>query len=361
MRLNVRIFDANGEYVLEDLDNNTVRVFSRIEDLLDHLKAMVTASRRSESKSNLVSTGSWYIRFPIIRILDILRFAYRTKIVELNALLAQYLESHGLSRSNARVLSPTFTSLGLHVNGRLQDSALKIGEHLERGQISEAARILYALSLNNGVLREILRSVFYLEESKLQSQIKDVLSRFNMCRKDEILYTTQLIKFLIDNCVECRCQIVQNQLRGYLSGESKELEIDKYVSCDREVTMCLLEHVLAHRRRDVAEILERLSATSTLDVVNMGSEVCLKDRMLNRCVAKVVHSIVIAEGDGYVATVRQTLDRLNDAFRGEALFKNLNYVIAIPIFVRGREVKVKLCLRLVINGVADVTKVIDIP
>ncbi|ACB40396.1 hypothetical protein [Pyrobaculum neutrophilum] len=152
---------------------------------------------------------SWYIRIPPERLLALLRKAYvkyTQGVVSVGDVISEYLEENKLSKSLARTITPTLSSLGLASSGRFTSSAVEVGRLLYEGRSSDARERLRALALKNCVLKEILERINDCAE--LEKATETVLASYGKSvRFDELKYTVELLKMVSPRCRECdlRC------------------------------------------------------------------------------------------------------------------------------------------------------------
>lgn len=375
MELYLKIYKIDNHYVIENLAENLVTQFDNIEQMLQYIKQLVLKiefrSKEIEDFSktsceNFNYSKTWYIRFSIDRILDILKFAYVNKLKNLYKTLIMYLEKNGLSKSNVRVLTPTFTALKLHVNGEFTDSAIEIGKYLHENDLKNAFNKLYDHVLSNEVLHKIVSKINTFNEDRIFEIVRNILKDYGMFRKDEISYTFQLITYLIRYSDRMKCTILENLLKTYLTGNSIEIlfnENDLNSECMYKLTELTLNYVITHKVRYVQEILEKINVSNVnnLSIYQESDAVYLHDKYLSLNLAKIIPKIIVSNENNYAVHVRQVVDNLKSNFIRDRVFSNIqNYLISIITFIRDSS-RIKLYLGLISRNGFEISKIIDLP
>ena len=165
-------------------------MFKSVDDALAYIRSIVNSSE--------CMRNSWYVRVPLMRILDILAYASDKGLRGVKEVLVSYLRSNGLSESNIRVIEPTLQALGLVNNGELTEDAVRIGELFRKGLLTECARLMMKMAYGNCVLRNLL--INYKPGNP------ESLKAIGLKRRDELNYTMQLLDFMISggliNCIQ---------------------------------------------------------------------------------------------------------------------------------------------------------------
>jgi hypothetical protein len=173
---------------------------SSLEDLERLCRAL-----RDEILSRRQCHGSWYIRVPPGRLEAILERAYLRSLrgeLGVSGAVAELLSEGGLSKSLARVITPTLSSLGLASMGVFTKEAVEIGRLLHEGRADAARLRLRELARNNCVLREIAERA--RDCSDLERAAAEVLAYYGRTpRRDEVRYTAELIRMLEPRCWHC--------------------------------------------------------------------------------------------------------------------------------------------------------------
>ncbi|ABW02004.1 hypothetical protein [Caldivirga maquilingensis] len=177
--MKIELLVSEGEVTVVTEGGKTM--FRSIDDALAYIKSMIN---NSECVRN-----SWYIRVPLMRILNLLAYASDKGLRNVKEALLSYLKANGLSESNVRVIEPTLQALGLVNNGVLTEDAIRIGELFRRGLLTECARLMMKMAYGNCVLRSML--INYKPGNP------ESLKAIGLRRRDELNYTIQLLDFMI--------------------------------------------------------------------------------------------------------------------------------------------------------------------
>ncbi|MFP3073634.1 MAG: hypothetical protein RXR04_00960 [Caldivirga sp.] len=177
--IKIELLVANGEVTV--VAEGEKVTFRSIDDALAYVRKMATDVD--------CIRNSWYIRVPLVRILDTLAYASMAKSRSVKETLVNYLRERGLSETNVRVIEPTLQALNLVNNGEFTDDALRIGELYRMGMLSECASLMMKLAQGNCALRGLL--------SKYRPGDPDSLRQLGLRRRDEVNYTMQLLDFMI--------------------------------------------------------------------------------------------------------------------------------------------------------------------
>jgi len=149
---------------------------------------------------------AWYIRFPLRRILDILKLMHVMGLKEVRRAIEEYCKATGISKSNVRVILPTFTALGLKEGDKLSERGRLIAEAVANGDMARAADLLFECAMGNAVLYEIFEELRKngSDANTVAKIVREVLKKHGYTRYDEVRYTTELVMFLIENSEKCR-------------------------------------------------------------------------------------------------------------------------------------------------------------
>ncbi|WP_243679459.1 hypothetical protein [Vulcanisaeta souniana] len=134
--------------------------------------------------------GGWYIRLPVMKLLDIVAFLTKNNQGDATENLLKYLDTHGLSRSNYRVIVPTLSALGLWKQGRLTREAEELGKAVIDGS-QELPNLLYRIAIRNCMLRDVIDK---LAEGY---PMNDAIKLLGLTRRDEINYTINLLEIIM--------------------------------------------------------------------------------------------------------------------------------------------------------------------
>ncbi|MEM4061005.1 MAG: hypothetical protein QXK11_10920, partial [Pyrobaculum sp.] len=109
--------------VLIRVDGNE-EVVSTVEDLEKLCKRLREELQRAQCQYH-----SWYIRIPPDRLLALLKKAYMKYLqgmLSVGDVLAEFLDENKLSKSLARVITPTLSALGLTAGGKFTATAVEV-------------------------------------------------------------------------------------------------------------------------------------------------------------------------------------------------------------------------------------------
>ncbi|ABP51091.1 MULTISPECIES: hypothetical protein [Pyrobaculum] len=185
--------------VLIRVDGNE-EVVSTVEDLEKLCKRLREELQRAQCQYH-----SWYIRIPPDRLLALLKKAYMKYLqgmLSVGDVLAEFLDENKLSKSLARVITPTLSALGLTAGGKFTATAVEVGRLLHEGRLDEAKELLRAIFAKNCVLKEVMDKAS--DCSSIDKEVESVLAGYGKrVRFDELKYTTELLRFVHPSCEDC--------------------------------------------------------------------------------------------------------------------------------------------------------------
>lgn len=181
----------------------------------------------------------WYIRLPISKLLDIVAFLVKNRQGDDTEGIMKYLDSHGLSRSNYRVIIPTLSALGLWKQGKLTKEAEELGKAIISGS-QELPNLLYRLATRNCALREVIDK---LAEGL---SINEAIKLLNLTRRDEINYTGNLLEMIM-NSDEFRCLQYSRALEKYLKNGGCFMAIDVPKGCTLNQVITIFNHLVSNK------------------------------------------------------------------------------------------------------------------
>ncbi len=369
VEVSIKVLKETKEILIEHLEEPyDLKIFQDIGKAVEYLRDIITRALNSGEqnmqcveKDLSCTIKTWYIRFPPERILNILRFAYQTKIDDIKKLLDEYLTVAGLSKSNARVITPTLSALRLLVGNRLTDSALSIGKYLCENMIEKAADMLFEQSLLNCVLREILLEIYSTDTNTFQDSVKKVLEKKGYLRKDELNYTTDLIKFLYRNSVKCRCFIAKNLIRTYLY-ERRRVYINTIPSeCLSEIFEILIEYLKMYKPYILQSLLDPInSRVDRVELFKKDSTLFIYDRQSESSI-HVVPKVMITRDVLYASILRHELEKIRKELQQKCRQGKVTFLVTILILVNDVYTKAKLYLEHVLKDEQVSSRIIDLP
>ncbi|MCU7786596.1 hypothetical protein ODS41_01460 [Pyrobaculum sp. 3827-6] len=180
-------------------------VVATVDDLERLCKRLREELQRSECQYN-----SWYIRVPPDRLLALLKrvyVKYAQGVLGVGDVISEFLDEYKLSRSLARVITPTLSSLGLTASGKFTAAAVEVGKLLHEGRLDEARERLRSIFARNCVLREIMEKA--ADCAEIEKAVVSVLTAYGKSlRFDEVKYTVELLKIAHPRCEDCNLSCV---------------------------------------------------------------------------------------------------------------------------------------------------------
>jgi hypothetical protein len=148
MDLSIRIIQDGDEYqvIIEGEGSTRISRARNIDEIINILSneirdALTTRNSTETLEPSNCTLRGWYIRLPVTRLLDILAYLVKNNYEDPIKGLMDYLDSHGLSRSNYRVIVPTLSALGLWRQGSLTEEARELGKVVIEGDPNYPAYI----------------------------------------------------------------------------------------------------------------------------------------------------------------------------------------------------------------------------
>ncbi len=370
VEINVKVLRETGEILVEHLEEPyDLKIFQDVDKAIQYLKDVISRALNSSEEQhsqcldsdNSCIVKTWYIRFPPERILNILRFAYQTKIDDVKKLLDEYLTVAGLSKSNARVITPTLSALRLSLGNKLTDIALSVGKYLTENMIDKAADILFEQSLLNCVLREIFSELYSTDTNTFQECVKKILEKKGYLRKDELNYTTDFIKFLYRNSVKCRCYVVKNLFKNYLY-EKKRVYIN-YIpnECLVDIAEMLIEYIKMYKPYILQSLIDPVnSRVDRVEIYRKDSMLIIYDKHCETSI-QVVPKVMITRDVLYASFLRQELEKIRRELQQRCRQSKVTFLITILILVNDVYTKAKLYLEHVLKDEQISSRIIDLP
>lgn len=175
-------------------------VVATVEDLERFCKRLREELQKPECQYN-----SWYIRVPPDRLFALLKkvyVKYTQGVLGVGDVISEFLDEYRLSKSLARIITPTLSSLGLSTSGKFTAAAVEIGKLLYEGRLEEARERILSLFAKNCVLKEIMEKVTDCPE--IEKAVVSVLTAYGKSlRFDEVKYTAELLKTAHPRCEDC--------------------------------------------------------------------------------------------------------------------------------------------------------------
>ncbi|NPA23420.1 MAG: hypothetical protein GXO23_03895 [Crenarchaeota archaeon] len=370
MEISVKVLRETKEILIEHLEEPyDLKIFQDIDKAVQYLREMIERALDSgniyesqcteEGKSCTVKT--WYIRIPPERLLNILRFAYQTKCEDVKKLLNDYLSVTGLSKSNIRVITPTLSALRLSLGNRLTEQALLIGKYLSENSMDKAMDMLFELALTNCMLREIIEELYSTDTNTFQEVVKRVLERKGNLRKDELTYTTDLVKLLYRHSVKCRCFIVKNLFRTYLYERRKVYINNVPGECLLDIVELLIQYVRDSKPYMLQVILDPArSRVDRIELVRKDTTLLLYDKQ-SEAYIQVVPKVMITRDVLYASMLRQELEKLRSELQQKCRQSKITYMLMVLILVNDMYTKAKLYLEHILRDEQVSSRIIDLP
>ena len=370
VELNVKILQDTKEIVVELLDENyDLKIFQDLELAVSYIKQLLIkaldgkeqhlACQEEPRKDCIVRT--WYIRYPLERILNLLKYAASTNCTDARKVLEDYFTIAGLSKSNVRVIYPTLSALQLQVGNRLTNEAIQIGKLLAENKLDKAADLLFQQALKNCVLKEIIESILSTDTNAFSEYVKKVLEKkSNNVRRDELVYTVELLRFLYRNSPKCRCYIIKNIFTQYLYNKQKIYVNNVPQECLLDIIELLLRYIKENKPYILQNILDPVNARiDRIELIKKGDTMIVVDKHADACM-QVVPKLMITRDVLYASSLRQELDKMRKDLAQKRTGK-LTYIIAVLILVNDVHTKAKLYLEHLLRDQVISTKIIDLP
>ncbi len=370
MELNVKILQDTKEIVVELLDESyDLKIFQDPELAADYIRQLLVKALNGKVQQPICQEESgrdcvvrtWYIRYPLERILNLLKYAASTNCTDARRVLEDYFTISGLSKSNVRVIYPTLSALQLQIGNRLTNEALQIGKLLIENKIDKAADLLFQQSLKNCVLKEIIDSILSTDTNSFTEYVKKVLEKKSSnIRRDELVYTVELLRFLYRNSPRCRCYVVRNIFVQYLYNKQKVYVNSVPQECLLDIIELLIRYIKENKPYILQNILDPVNARiDRIELIRKGDAMLMVDRHVDVCV-QIVPKLMITRDVLYASALRQELEKIRRELAQKKTGK-LTYVIAVLILVNDVHTKAKLYLEHLLRDQVISTKIIDLP
>lgn len=201
IKLSVEIGNRKVEYRVNSPDE--------LDRALSEIKALV-----GEGVKRKCTRNSWYIRVRPEILLEILIEAYssyKSGALRVSDVVERWLQERGYNKSLARVITPTVSALGLSEEGLFNRRAVEYGRALANGG---TPKILADALEENCIINEIMSEARKGCRSLDEVVVKVFESYGKSIRKDEVVYTSQLIRLIHGDPCESACNKVIDVLKG---------------------------------------------------------------------------------------------------------------------------------------------------
>ncbi|WP_243670305.1 hypothetical protein [Vulcanisaeta sp. JCM 16161] len=310
MDLSIRIIQESDEYQVIIEGDGVTRILKAksINELINSLgteiKDLLTIRESDDAlKSSPCTLRGWYIRLPISKLLDIIAFLVRNRQGDDTEGIMKYLDSHGLSRSNYRVIIPTLSALGLWKQGRLTREAEELGKAVISGS-PELPNLLYKIVSRNCVLRKVI------EKLAEGLPIDDAIKLLGLTRRDEINYTSNLLEIIMGSD-EFRCLQYSKALDNYLRNGGCFMAIDLPKGCVLNQIITIFNYLVSNRGFHLMNLLSDVDVTINLSLINTQP---INDYALIIQGGKPIGALigdVITTNSNYAPRARETVDSLS--------------------------------------------------
>ena len=362
MDLSIRIIQESDEYQVIIEGDGATRILKAksINELINSLSAeikdLLTVKESNDTlKSSNCTLRGWYIRIPITKLLDMIAFLVRNRQGgDDTELIMKYLDSHGLSRSNYRVIIPTLSALGLWRQGKLTKEAEELGKAVINGS-PELPNLLYRIATRNCALREVI------ERLAEGSPISDSIKLLGLTRRDEINYTSNLLE-LIMSSDEFRCLQYSKALDNYLRNGGCFVASDLPKGCVLDQVITIFNYLVSNKGFHLMSLLSDVDVTVNLNLVSTQLS---DDYALVIQGGKPIGAIigdVITANNNYAPRARETVDRLEPIATKVIRANNLLFsMIIVPIVIVDECPRMRVYV-MVGNKMGDwIARVFDLP
>jgi len=359
--LSIKIIQESEEYqVIIEGDGLTRIIKARtidelIKSLNNEIRELLTAREDTESlKASPCVLRGWYIRLPIMKLLDIVAYLVKNNQGDPTDNLMRYLDTHGLSRSNYRVIVPTLSALGLWRQGGLTREAEELGKAVMEGS-SELPSLLYRLAIRNCVLKDAI--------DKLAEGVPmdDVVKSMGLTRRDEINYTNNLLEIIMGSD-EFKCLRYSKALSNYLRNGGCFTDSELPRNCVLEQVITVFNYLVSNRSFHMAGLLSDVDVTVNLNAITIQLNDNYALIMQGNKPIGVLMGDFITTSSNYAPKARETVDRLEPVAAKIMKINNLMLtVIIVPIIIKDGCSRMKVYV-MVGNKTDDwVARVFDIP
>jgi len=201
IKLSVEFEDLRVEYRVSSVDE--------LEGIFSEIRKIVERGDRRRCIRN-----SWYIRVRPEILLDIIVEAYNSYklgVVKVGEVVERYLQDRGYSKSLARVITPTISALGLSEEGVFNRRAIEYGKMLSS---TRSPRILEKALEENCIINEVVSEARRGCRSLDEVVVRVFENYGKSIRRDEVAYTSQLIRMVYGDLCENLCAQVVDVARG---------------------------------------------------------------------------------------------------------------------------------------------------
>jgi hypothetical protein len=362
MDLSFRVIQDGNEYqvIIENGKSTNIIKAKTIDEVINILSEEVRrAAITHDTAEALEPSGcvlrGWYIRIPITRLLDILAYLVKNEHEDPMRKLMEYLDTHGLSRSNYRVIIPTLSALGLWRQGSLTEEARELGKAVIEGS-NELPNILYRIVIRNCMLREAI------ERLADGASMDEVIKALGLTRRDEINYTSNLLE-LVMNSEGFKCLRYIRNIRNYLrNGNCLSDVVEPIRGCAMDLVLTVFNYLVSNRGFHMVGLLNDVDVTVNLNSISTQA---IGDYALilqgNKPVGVLVGDLIMT-GSNYAPRAREVVDRLEPVSTKLMKSNNLTFsMIVVPMIIKGECPRLKVYV-MVGNKVGDwVARVFDIP
>ncbi|MCG2869288.1 MAG: hypothetical protein L7H10_00915 [Vulcanisaeta sp.] len=362
MDLSFRVIQDGNEYqvIIENGKSTNIIKAKTIDEVINILSEEVRrAAITHDTAEALEPSGcvlrGWYIRIPITRLLDILAYLVKNEHEDPTRKLMEYLDTHGLSRSNYRVIIPTLSALGLWRQGSLTEEARELGKAVIEGS-NELPNILYRIVIRNCMLREAI------ERLADGASMDEVIKALGLTRRDEINYTSNLLE-LVMNSEGFKCLRYIRNIRNYLrNGNCLSDVVEPIRGCAMDLVLTVFNYLVSNRGFHMVGLLNDVDVTVNLNSISTQA---IGDYALilqgNKPVGVLVGDLIVT-GSNYAPRAREVVDRLEPVSTKLMKSNNLTFsMIVVPMIIKGECPRLKVYV-MVGNKVGDwVARVFDIP
>ncbi len=173
----------------------------------------------------------------------------------------KYLDSHGLSRSNYRVIIPTLSALGLWKQGKLTREAEELGKAVINGG-QELPNLLYRIVTRNCVLREVI------EKLAEGLPMNEAVKLLGLTRRDEVNYTSNLLEIVMSSD-EFKCLQYSKALSNYLRNGGCFTAIDLPKGCVLNQVITVFNYLVSNKGFHLMSLLSDVDVTINLSLISI--------------------------------------------------------------------------------------------
>ncbi|MGC8607271.1 MAG: hypothetical protein ACP5GZ_10475 [Vulcanisaeta sp.] len=361
MDLSIRIIQESDEYQVIIEGDGVTRILKArsinelMSSLNNEIRDLLTTRESSDTlRSSTCTLRGWYIRLPVAKLLEIVTFLVRNRQGDDTENLMKYLDSHGLSRSNYRVIIPTLSALGLWKQGRITREAEELGKAVIDGT-QELPNILYRIATRNCALKEVIDR---LAEGL---SINDAIKLLGLTRRDEINYTSNLLEIIMSSD-EFKCLQYSKTLENYLKSGGCFIALEPPRNCVLNQVITVFNYLMNSKGFYMMSILSDVDVTINLNLVSTQLS---DEHALIIQGGKPVGALigdVITTNNNYAPRAREAVDRLEPIATRIIKANNLLFsMIVVPIVIGDECPKVKAYV-MVGNKMGDwIARVFDLP